>query len=344
MTNAISIDASGLSGVNLTTFFADFFADFTAGAMSFYGGTPDSAFGGTYYMNGDQILANFTEEGSTSDSVVVVGGEDLAYDMIHHGMSYGHGISGSVESLTFGTWVDGVTTGTQGTGDAGAITGVDAGLVIEGFEIEAAPGTGNDTTVNPVHALYSAIRLLDAEALNDLISGYTVEVTGSNQADTLTGFAGDDLLVGGAGADTLLWSAGHDTLIGNGGNDTLSGGAGRDSLVGGVGHDVLNGGVGFDTLRGGAGDDVLTGGAGNDLLTGGAGDDVFVFAADAKRDTITDFTIGEDMIDLTALDLDGIDALTIAEGDLGATVSIGAVTITLQGVDAADLDADSFLF
>lgn len=344
MTNALSIDASGLSGVNLTTFFSDFFAGFTSGAMSFYGGTPDNAFGGTYYMNGDQMLGRFSTDGTASDAVVVVEGEGFAYDMIHHGMSFGHGISGSVESLTFGAWVEGETTGTQGTGAAGAITGVDAGLVIEGFDISAAPGSGSDTTVNPVHALYSAIRLLDGAAIWDTISDYAVEVTGSNRADTLTGFDADDLLVGGAGNDRLLWSAGDDLLFGNGGNDSLYGGTGRDLLSGGVGHDLLSGGGGADTLLGGAGDDTLVGRAGADELTGGAGADVFVFGADARRDTVTDFTIGEDLIDLSSLDLDGIDALAIADGDLGATVTIGTTVITLQGVDAADLAESSFLF
>lgn len=344
MTNAISIDASGVTGVNLATYFSDFFAGFASGAMSFYGGTPDSAFGGTYYMNGDQILGRFTEDGAQNDAAVMIGGEDLAYDMIHHGSSFGHGISGSVESITFGAWVEGETSGTQGNGAEGLISGLDTGVVIEGLDISAEPGTGSDTTVNPVHALYNAIRLLDGAAIYDLISEYAVEVTGSTGADTLTGFAGDDLLMGGSGNDTLRWSAGNDTQYGGGGNDTLYGGAGRDSLVGGAGHDVINGGVGADTLVGGNGNDTLTGGAGFDELTGGAGSDVFVFAAGAKRDTITDFSTTDDVIDLTALNLDGLEALTIADTDLGATVTIGAIVVTLTGVDAADLTDASFLF
>lgn len=57
-----------------------------------------------------------------------------------------------------------------------------------------------------------------------------------------------------------------------------------------------------DTLVGTAGDDVLTGGIGADTLTGGAGRDTFVYQSmrDAT-DTITDFTPGEDLLDITVL-------------------------------------------
>ena len=60
---------------------------------------------------------------------------------------------------------------------------------------------------------------------------------------------------------------------------------------------------GNDTLNGGAGNDILFGGAGNDTLTGGAGADQFVFLANSNsgKDTIVDFTKGEDKISFTDL-------------------------------------------
>ncbi len=74
--------------------------------------------------------------------------------------------------------------------------------------------------------------------------------------------------------------------------DEIEGTAKGDRIYGLPGHDLIDGGTG---------DDVIIGGAGRDLLTGGMGDDVFVFRSTAYRnvDTITDFTSGEDIIQLS---------------------------------------------
>ncbi|ACO79521.1 Secreted mannuronan C5-epimerase [Azotobacter vinelandii CA] len=97
-------------------------------------------------------------------------------------------------------------------------------------------------------------------------------------------------------------------LEGSDGNDTLDGGSAAEELLGGAGN---------DSLDGGAGNDILDGGAGRDTLTGGSGADVFRYddALDSFRnygtgvtgtDTITDFTPGEDLIDLSALGYTGL--------------------------------------
>jgi len=65
---------------------------------------------------------------------------------------------------------------------------------------------------------------------------------------------------------------------------------------------VLNGGAGNDQLYGGSGADTLVGGTGNDVLTGGAGADTFVWqAGDKGTDTVTDFQLGTDTLDLGSL-------------------------------------------
>ncbi|MBA1244267.1 putative Ig domain-containing protein [Pseudomonas japonica] len=78
---------------------------------------------------------------------------------------------------------------------------------------------------------------------------------------------------------------------------------------------VITGTSGKDALVGGAGDDVLIGGAGSDTLTGGAGADTFRFtsvtdsyrtASTSYADTITDFTVGVDKIDLSGLGYTGL--------------------------------------
>ncbi|NGM46659.1 hypothetical protein G5B31_14050 [Rhodobacter sp. SGA-6-6] len=62
-----------------------------------------------------------------------------------------------------------------------------------------------------------------------------------DDADSLSGGAGDDLIAGGSGDDTLAGDAGNDTLDGGDGADVLSGGGDRDLIHGG-GGDVVDGG------------------------------------------------------------------------------------------------------
>ncbi|WP_418127723.1 Calx-beta domain-containing protein [Variovorax sp. KK3] len=55
-------------------------------------------------------------------------------------------------------------------------------------------------------------------------------VTGTAQADRLSGDTGSNVLNGGRGNDVLLGQGGNDTLIGGAGNDTLTGGIGADTF------------------------------------------------------------------------------------------------------------------
>ena len=111
-------DASGSTGgIDFATFITDYFAGLSGGAFTFYGGEAASQ-----YKDAEQIAFNYKEGTVATTDRVVLGGTDLAYDMLGHGTSYGHGISGSLDSLTFGQWVDGVTSGTPGAGDAGILT------------------------------------------------------------------------------------------------------------------------------------------------------------------------------------------------------------------------------
>ena len=65
---------------------------------------------------------------------------------------------------------------------------------------------------------------------------------------------------------------------------------------------IIRGGFADDLLSGGAGPDTLSGGTGDDMLAGGGGGDRFLFGeVDTGTDTITDFEIESDIIDLSAL-------------------------------------------
>ena len=112
---------------------------------------------------------------------------------------------------------------------------------------------------------------------------------------------------------------------------------------------IADGGLGTDILIGGAGNDTLNGGADGDTLTGGPGNDSFAISdLSGGADTITDYTDGEDFIDLSALPFVGsVNAGNIAEfvridGSSGAPV----LQVDLDGggdsfVDAAVLGSIS---
>ena len=201
----------------------------------------------------------------------------------------------------------------------------------------------------------AAVCTSDGRALSNTISATVLgpatprHLTGTAGADTLAGRDGNDVLTGGLGADALSGGLGHDTLIGDDGDATVnSADEGNDLLYGGRGDDLLFGDGGDDALYGNAGDDTLDGGAGTDTLSGGAGADTFVFAAGHGADTITDFTPGEDRIDLSAFaDLGGLASLTLTADGSDTVLDLsahGGGTVRLQGIAAADLLAADFLW
>lgn len=198
--------------------------------------------------------------------------------------------------------------------------------------------------------------------------------------DTILGGAGDDTLLGGGGDDRILDRdrnlpgamdedgyfpvpvADDDLLSGGAGNDTLIAQNGADTLLGGEGDDLLVDGLmyggSFDqvsaaddpaVMDGGAGNDTLIGSLG-DTMAGGSGADWFSLSVDGSEPiVITDFTPGEDVLQLEAEHgaLEGVTDFTqevLADGS-GLKITVtgwSSVTpILLQGV-TAPLDAASF--
>lgn len=127
----------------------------------------------------------------------------------------------------------------------------------------------------------------------------------------------------------------------NGGGGWISyawGVYGGFTIANGVTIEKATGGDGADTITGNDAANILAGGAGNDTLTGGAGADTFVVAAGSGLDTVTDFEVGGDHIDLGgrnwSVSQQGADTLiTVAGGD----------SMLLTGVQAASIHADSFI-
>lgn len=151
--------------------------------------------------------------------------------------------------------------------------------------------------------------LIGSHGNDILVGGNDNDVlNGGPGNDRLLGQQGDDRMVGEAGNDKLIDFFGNNSMIGGAGNDLLYDGAGNSILYGGTGDDRLIGSVGHDRLYGASGDDILNGGNGNDFiagdqgrdyLVGGNGWDSFIFRKDMERDTIADFTVGQDRLMMT---------------------------------------------
>ncbi|SDD22156.1 DUF4347 domain-containing protein [Kordiimonas lacus] len=193
------------------------------------------------------------------------------------------------------------------------------------------------------------------------------DIGGGNDDDFLKGGGGNDTVDGGLGNDLVyagLGDLGDDTVLGSGGFDSLGGGAGNDKLDGGdnddllwgrfgddtvdggTGDDMLYNGEGSDTVMGGTGDDTLWAGAGDDVLSGGSGEDVFIFGTASGNDTISDFELANDTLDLQYSGA-GFDALADVQaaasdvtqnGEAGLLIDLGnGQSVFLIGLDTGDL-------
>jgi len=218
---------------------------------------------------------------------------------------------------------------------SGLNTGAAAGDTYTGIE-GLVGGLGNDTVVG--------------NASNNYLFG-------GGGADLIYGLGGADYLNGGNGGDNLWGGAGADAHIGgddagidyaryddaNYGNLTIrldapsanAGAAavgdtytGIEGLVGGAGVDVVVGNTSANYLFGGGNTDYLYGASGNDYLNGGAGADRFVFNtalnASTNVDTIADFAVGVDDIQLSTSIFASIGATLTADELRAGTVAVDA--------------------
>ncbi len=110
-------------------------------------------------------------------------------------------------------------------------------------------------------------------------------------------------------------------------------------LSGTTGNDILQGHDGDDLIEADQGDDILRDGNGSDTLTGGAGADVFVLSRDGVVDKITDFTLGEDKLDLSQWSLlRDISQLTFTIQSYGMDIAYGDELLIVRSADGSFID------
>ncbi|WP_197482007.1 Ig-like domain-containing protein [Bibersteinia trehalosi] len=178
---------------------------------------------------------------------------------------------------------------------------------------------GYGTQIENVHGSKFADILIGNNADNNMSGGLG--------NDKIYGGLGNDYIDGGEGADEMEGGLGDDRYVVDNVGDKVIEKAdeGTDTVYSSIsyslpenvenlyliGSDNLNatgnelantlvGNDGNNILDGGEGNDILDGGRGSDTLTGGAGADIFRFSAilDGSVDTIIDFTVSEDKIQL----------------------------------------------
>ena len=225
-------------------------------------------------------------------------------------------------------------------------------------------GAGADTIIGSAGA-----DTIWGEAGNDTLYGGT-----GDDHFVIAGAPGIDAIYGGDGTDTIVAGANNTriSLSAIGGVEAIDGGAFTGvSIVGTSGADTLDltgvqtshitaidMGAGNDTLIGSDSGDLIRGGAGADELSGGLGDDIFAYRATSESrgatiDTIKDFTIASDTIDLSAIDANsrtagdqlfsfiGSDAFHNVAGELRVdygTPGITTVTGDLNGDGRVDFE------
>ncbi|MCB1447984.1 MAG: calcium-binding protein [Rhizobiaceae bacterium] len=314
-----------------------------------------------------------TETGSIDarHTGIALHGKDSEID--NRGSIWGdyHGVYATGEGLYLSNmgFIGGNTVGVYMRGDQSVLTNHDVGE-IRG-SVSMAGAAGETLWFNNYGKVTSPVNAIVGGDSNDIIhntgtlGGFVSLGAGNDVLDTRWGQLWIARVVGGDGDDTLIVSDASYRLneVEYGGNDTVKStvsytlSANVENLVllgradiAGTGHDGDNRLVGNkvdNALDGLGGDDILDGRRGNDVLTGGEGCDTFVFGSCYDMDTITDFTHGQDTIDLSGWKkVGGFNALLRRAEDHGDDLWIiaGKDMLVIEGQNKADMHAHDFIF
>ncbi len=282
---------------------------------------------------GDDIY--FVDDANDQVSEDDGGGTDTVFSSVNYTLQYNVEnltLTGAGKNAT-GNDLDNVITGNA---NANILNGLDGNDTLDGGvgADSLHGGAGDDTYyVDNVHdsitelaesgtdSVHATVTFtLNSNVENLTLSGSAdINGAGNALANNLYGNSGDNILNGGAGADTMRGGAGDDTYIVDNSGDLVGENAnsGTDRVESAVSYTL---GANIENLRmtgstsvaatgntlaniliGNSGNNLIDGKTGSDTLSGGAGKDTFLFdtALGATNiDTITDFSVGQDMINL----------------------------------------------
>jgi len=295
------------------------------------GGTNAVEISGANAANGETSAGSVTIDASAlaDDASIAISDGDIALDASVTNLIGDLDLSGM--NVAAATNTVSVTTGEiANTANVGITLGTAQNVAITGDEADSGTGTVNVDAAAAIAGNFDGDDGTTPDTnVQLMLDGDADFVVADSTADINAADATGKLTVTALGTET-----GAQTItVGSGGSNIIAGG-GNDTVTGGEGVDVLTGGAGDDSLTGGAGDDTLTGGAGVDSLSGGDGMDSFVFAEGdsgataTTRDTISDFVINEDTIDLSGLTTDGTAALSF--NDLNISIGQSSSVISFS--------------
>jgi Ca2+-binding RTX toxin-like protein len=274
---------------------------------------------------------------------------------------YIDGLNGN-DILEGGTGNNDLIYGSNGNDTISDIDGVRLAQGGEGNDnIDITFGRGWDNNSNAT----------DAPRSLDLISGgngddnITITMNHSRFSISLHG----DELIETPDSTEVIRAGGNDviTLERNYANSVVDLGRGNDRFNGGSGADNISGRDGNDIIATGNGSDRLSGDVGEDTLTGGAGNDRFVLAPtrdsstsvlsrtsfdSTPTDIITDFTDGQDLIELTGgLSFQQLNIVSIASSPNGSRLDSTLIMLAstkeslaiLTGVRPSQITATDFI-
>ena len=329
-----NFQSSGLTTVNLKSAVVANGITFATG-----GGTIDLETTGTLGYDGFLV----TVAGSATTDTVTL--RNQAKSGANHVNAFGdyNIVATGVETLIIDTAGEG-TSSTAVTQDIGTITMTPTSPTgTTTYATVKFKGGNNDVSVEAIDAY--TIDASDMTKAFVMTAAFTSDNSSSGAIATLTGGSGNDELVGDADQ--------AQTITGGAGNDTINGGSAKDTIYGGDGNDIIGGdskvavgtGSGKDVVEGGAGNDTITlggtalvtidGGAGNDTvnaagnltngqtITGGAGTDELIVNATETLATASVVSGFEE------LDLDDVDAsqdLDLYANNTFTTIDIGSAS------------------